>query len=104
MAEAEPASVSLAPDPKPAIDQQRRVKEAAGDADLDGGCRRLRVEAAGDRGKAEIWREEEGGERGRVESDLLDAAAQLTRAASPPGEELHGRGGLCWGLPEEGRG
>lgn len=102
VAEAKPASVSLTPNPKSAIDQQRRVEEAAGDADLNHlGGGGMGVEAAGDGGEAEIGREEEGGESGGVETDLFDAAAQLARAASAPGEELYGRGRIGWGLPEK---
>lgn len=99
MAEPEAATIPFAPNPELAIDEQRRVEEPTGNANLHeksfwGAIKKWLADAA-----TWGWRESEGGlgddeigDWGWVEPDLFDAAAKLARGTSAPGENLQGYG------------
>lgn len=99
MSKTEAAAVSFTPNPDLTIHQQCRVEQATGDPHLHPNItttttrpiRRMRTVVMGEAargwiGKAERGREEDGGEWGRVEANLLGAAAELARGAAAPGE------------------
>jgi hypothetical protein len=99
VAETEAAAIAFTPNPELAIDEQRRVEEATRNTHLHNGpffvikkwSRSMAQEAPLGWGESEGGLgDDEVGHRGWVQPILFDAAAELARGASTPGEELEG--------------
>lgn len=99
VAETEAAAIAFAPNPELAIDEHRRVEEPTRNTHLHNWpffvikkwSRGMAQEAPWGLGESEGGLgDDEVGHQGWVQPVLFDAAAELTRGASAPGEELEG--------------